>query len=81
MDDPEDADWESRPCRLCGAECGVIPRLSSSCAVMYDFAHPNVLKVTRVELCACCFEERLLPWLASQGARPTIEESPEVVDA
>jgi hypothetical protein len=66
---------ESRACSLCGAEVG-FPGHSSCSAVMYDDLHLDVVKVTRVELCVCCFTEQLLPWLAAQGAKPVTSELP-----
>ena len=32
-------------------------------------------EVTRFDICPKCFRERLMPWLISQGAKPTVFHS------
>lgn len=45
-----------------------------SCKVGSRYPEGGSGTLTEVDLCSDCFEERLLPWLATQGVKPTVSD-------
>jgi len=48
-------------------------RLTKTCN--YPGCMENTVEITEFDICHKCFEEKLIPWLKSLGAKPTITEN------
>lgn len=45
-----------------------------SCKVGSRYPEGGSGTLTEVDLCSDCFEEKLLPWFASQGVKPAVSD-------
>lgn len=65
-------------CDLCGGERQTkgfaFSEVAVRCEVGYAFPGGSSITETRVELCAACFLDKLIPWLQTQGVVAHVEQ-------
>jgi len=69
---------EKVTCDLCGAEIKRESYSSEEVEIKHrtgdSYPEGGSGDETRVDMCGKCFDEKLVPWLRSQGAEPITEE-------